>query len=242
MTARTHSTISIIVAAMNEEKLLEGVVSDTLSHLKEWFEDFEVILVDDGSTDQTPKIMDRMAENHAKIRVIHNPKNVGLGNVYRQGVESAQFEYVMMLCGDGGLPPASLPAIFERVGAADIVVPYIVNLRDVKSRSRYLLSRTYTTLVNWAYGFRLHYYNGLAVHRLDLLRSIRLESRGFGFQAEVLVKLMRAGATCVEVGVLGGAGKPSRSALRLQNVVSVVKTLIALFVALSPEPKEPRSD
>lgn len=244
MSDQSQATITVIVAAMNEEEVLEDVVRQTLDHLGTRFADYEVILVDDGSVDRTPEIMDRIAEAHPKLRVIHNPRSCGLGNVYRQGLAEARFEYVMMLCGDGGLPPASLPAIFEKVGTTDIVVPYMLNLPAIKSGPRYVLSRTYTTLLNTVFGLGLQYYNGLPVHRRDLLRSIEIMSTGFAFQAEILIKLIRAGASYVEIGVRGSEGKPSRSALRLRNVISVARTLWMLFRALARVPgmRRPQHD
>ena len=135
----------------------------------------------------------------------------------------------MMLCGDGGLPADSLPPIFDAVGTADIVVPYMINLREIKTPSRYALSRIYTTLLNILFRQKLRYYNGLPVHRLDLLRQIVIASSGFGFQGEILIKLLKAGCSYVEVGVLG-AEKTNRSkAVSLRNFANVSKTLTLLI-------------
>jgi hypothetical protein len=147
----------------------------------------------------------------------------------------------MLLCGDGGLPAASLPAIFDRIGTADIVVPWMTNLRRIKSLPRYLLSRAYTTLFNVLCGMRLRYYNGLPVHRNDLLQRIQITSGGFGFQAEILIKLIRSGCTYVEVGVKGAEEKQQSVALRPRNWLSVVATVARLLVELArfkPVPAE----
>ena len=110
----------------------------------------------------------------------------------------------MLLCGDGGMPASSLPKIFDKIATADIVVPYCENLREIKGPGRYLLSRTYTLLLNTLFGLRLKYYNGLPVHRVELVRSVGGKSDGFRFQAEILVQLLRAGQRdYVEVGALG---------------------------------------
>jgi glycosyltransferase involved in cell wall biosynthesis len=222
-------TISIIVPALNEEAVVGTVVEQILGQVRGRFLDWEVILVDDGSTDSTGRIMDQIAAREEKVQVIHNPKNLRFGNSYRRGLVDARFEYVMLLCGDGGLPASSLPHIFDKIGSADIVIPWMLNLREIKTTSRYLLSRAYTGLVNLLFGLKLHYYNGLPVHRRELLQSIEITSGGFGFQAEILVKLIKSGATYVEVGVKGAEETNESDALRIRNWLSVFRTVYHLL-------------
>jgi hypothetical protein len=138
----------------------------------------------------------------------------------------------MLLCGDGGLPARSLPAIFSHIGTADLIIPHMVNLRQIKSLPRYIISRTYSNLLNLLSGYRLRYYNGLPVYRRSLLNAIRITSRGFGFQAEILVKLLKSGCTFVEVGVEGAEEKGRSIALHPRNVISVARTFFHLIVEL----------
>ena len=222
-------TISLVVPALNEEDLITDTVRQILDVVEGRFRDYEIILINDGSADSTGLRMEDLARRYPKIRLIHNPTNVGLGASYRVGCAEARHEYVMMLCGDGGMPASSLPAIFDKVGSADIVVPYCVNLRRIKTPTRYLLSRAYTLLLNVLFGQRLRYYNGLQVHRLELVRSVANESDGFGFQGEILVKLLKAGRSYVEVGVEGAEKTNRSSALRLKNIASVVRTIASLL-------------
>ncbi len=226
-------TISFIVPALNEERVVGSVIEQILEKTSGQFEDYELILIDDGSSDATGRIMDQIAMTNDKARVIHNPKNLGFGNSYQIGLSESRFDYVMLLCGDGGLPAASLPLIFEKIGSADIVIPWMINLREIKTRGRYLLSRAYTAIVNLLFGLKLHYYNGLPVHRRDLLQRISVTSGGFGFQAEILVKLIRSGATFVEVGVSGAEETNESDALRFRNWLSVGRTVYHLLVAMS---------
>lgn len=218
-------SISLVVPALNERVMIERTVLEVLEVTKMRFSEFEIILVDDGSTDGTGEIMDGIASRHDNIRVLHNEHNIGLGASYARGVATATKQYVMMLCGDGGLPASSLPDIFDCIGRADIVVPYMTNLKRIKTPLRYFLSRSYTLCMNVLFGQHLHYYNGLPIHRLDLLRQITVTSSGFGFQGEILIKLLKAGCSYVEVGVLGGELKQSSSALRVRNLISVFATV-----------------
>src|SRR5713226_7987321 len=119
--ASNGKTITLIVPALNEEAVIESVLDGIYAAASAHFRDFELIAVDDGSTDSTGDIMERCAKHNPKVRVIHNKPNVGLGACFQRGLKLGRFQYVMLLCGDGGLPAHSLPAIFDLIGTADLV-------------------------------------------------------------------------------------------------------------------------
>ena len=221
--------VSFVVPALNEETVIEQVVREIWKTVDAHLETYEIILIDDGSTDGTGAIMDRLAQELPHVRVLHNRPNRGLGASYQRGVAKAKLDYVMMLCGDGGMPAASLPAIIAKIGTADIVVPYVLNLRDIKTPLRYAVSRSYTWLLNRVSGQHLHYYNGLPVHRRALLDKAVITSSEFGFQGEILVKLIMAGHSFVEVGVMGAETTNKSSVFRFRNILSVGYTLLKLL-------------
>jgi dolichol-phosphate mannosyltransferase len=221
-------SISIVIPALNEETVLEGVVRDISKQVAASFTDYEIILIDDGSTDKTGDIMDRLATELPNVRAVRNRHNIGLGSSYQRGLAEARGDYLMMLCGDGGMPAASLPPIFAAVGSADIVVPFVTNLKQIKSPVRYFTSRTYTNLLNILFGQKIKYYNGLPVHRVDLLRQLRINSSGFGFQGEILTKLLRSGCSMTEVGVLGAEMTKNSSAVSLKGLINIAKVLTLL--------------
>jgi dolichol-phosphate mannosyltransferase len=221
-------SISIVIPALNEEIVVEGVVRDISTQVAASFTDYEIILIDDGSTDKTGDIMDRLATELPNVRAIRNRRNIGLGSSYQRGLAAARCEYLMMLCGDGGMPAASLPPIFAAVGSADIVVPFVTNLKQIKSPVRYFTSRTYTNLLNILFGQKIKYYNGLPVHRVDLLRQLRINSSGFGFQGEILTKLLRSGCSMTEVGVPGAEMTKNSSAVSLKGMINIAKVLTLL--------------
>jgi hypothetical protein len=104
----------------------------------------------------------------------------------------------MLVPGDNAWPSDGLAPILRAIGQADIVVPYVTN-SEVRPLPRRLLSAAFTQILNLLFGLRLRYYNGVVVHRTQLLRQIEIRSDGFAYQAEALIKLIMSGATYVEV-------------------------------------------
>jgi hypothetical protein len=120
----------------------------------------------------------------------------------------------------------------------------MTNLRQIKTPLRYLVSRSYTNVLNVLSGQRLNYYNGLPVHRRALLARTQMASSGFGFQGEILVQLLRAGHSYVQVGVLGSETTNKTSVFRVKNHASVTRTLLRLvrftFMGRKASAQKPR--
>jgi len=224
--------ITFVIPALNEEDIIERVVGEIVEVVQKQTPNYEIILVNDGSIDRTGALMDAMAKRNPRIASLHNSTNIGLGKSYKAGLAAAKGEYLMMLCGDGGFPAASLPPVLREIGSADIIVPYMQNLKRIKTPARYVLSRCYTTLLNLLFHQDIRYYNGLPVHKTANLRAIEITSSGFGFQAEILTKLLRAGHRYKQIGVLGAEETQRSKALRLRNIVSVAKTLATLVTEI----------
>ena len=225
-------SISFIIPALNEEKVIGKFLEQLLLTIIGQHYVYEVILVNDGSSDRTGEIMESTANLYENVRVLHNSSNIGFGNSFKRGLAEARHDYLMLLCGDGGLPAKSLPPILDKVGTADIVIPWITNLSLIKSSGRFLLSKTYSALLNISFGLSIKYYNGLPIYKREQLQQIIIGSSGFGFQAEIIVKLVKSGCTYVQVGVMGAEEKGTSLALRPRNCISVAWTLLRLLSEL----------
>jgi glycosyltransferase involved in cell wall biosynthesis len=217
------------VPAFNEQTDLEVTVETLLRALVRTVDDYEIVVVDDGSTDATPTIADRLACRHPAVRVLHNESNMGLGYSYVRGVDAAQKQAAVFVPADNGWPYESLLGLFRLLGRADVVTSYSTNL-EVRPLGRRVISSAYTRVLNSLFGHRLRYYNGLTVYPTAFLRSRPVTTFGFGFMAEVLLKALARGLSYVEVGLpiaerVGGESK----ALRPRNVVSVVATVGRLY-------------
>ena len=133
-----------------------------------------------------------------------------------------------MVPGDSNHPADGITPILDRIGEADIIVPYLSN-PEIRGRKRKLISDAYTKLLNMLFRLNLPYYNGLVLHRSALLRTISIETNGYAYQSEALVKLLRRGASAVTVAVPLGHRDHRTRAFKVKNIVRVGSTIWRLI-------------
>jgi glycosyltransferase involved in cell wall biosynthesis len=220
--------VTFVVPALNEERNIVDTIAE-IRFAAENLDDYEIVVVNDGSTDRTGEISDSLAQQSADVRVIHNARNVGFGGAYKVGAAAARMPYVIMIPGDNNHPAPGITPILDRLGEADIVIPYVSN-PQVRGVKRQLISNTYTFLLNTIFRLKVPYYNGLVLHRTDLLHTITIGTNGYAYQSEALIKLLRYGATSVAVPVaLSEQGDQRTRAFKLRNVMRVAETIWRLL-------------
>ncbi len=115
-------TVSFVVPALNEEGNIEATVKNILEAGGRSCRDFEIILVNDGSTDRTGATMDALAARNKTVRVVHNERNLGYGGAFKRGAAAAQKDFVVRVCADDVSPAECLEKILSQVGKADLVL------------------------------------------------------------------------------------------------------------------------
>lgn len=115
-------SISVISPVYNEEKNVEEVILHTMKTFQQLNVDFEIIIVDDCSVDQTGEIAESLARNYPEISCIHHEKNSGIGGAFKTGTNHATKEYVMLVPVDSPLDPEDLQSYLPRMEVCDIVV------------------------------------------------------------------------------------------------------------------------
>lgn len=225
--------LTIVVPCLNEEANVGGTLDAIATAMRDLPHSYEVLVIDDGSTDGTSA----QAEAYGKanpdfpLRLHRHAVNRGLTRSYVDGAFLGRGKYYRLVCGDNVEPPATLFAVFSRLGEADMVIPYQTDVAG-KSMFRKWISSRYTSLVNLLSGYRIRYYNGLALHlRYNVMRWGPY-SFGFGFQAELVTRLLDEGATAIEIPVHAEhrEKKGKNSALNLRNFLSVTHTLMEIGI------------
>ncbi len=224
-----HSSLSVILPALNEEENLQDAVSSVLSVAPRFFATTELILINDGSTDGTGRIVESIASSHPGTLALHHASPQNLGACYREGVHLATGDFIIMIPGDNECSVDVMEKVFSLAGKADMILPYTENSEE-RGWIRHQLSQTFVTLLNAISGRKLRYYNGAVLHRAPLVKSVSITTAGFGYQAEVLVKLLRQGASYCEVGTrIIPRAKGSSKALHWRNILQTLTFLLALL-------------
>lgn len=222
----TRPALSIVIPAYNEAANILGTLDNVTSALDGLGLDAEILVIDDGSRDETAALVSTSAPRFPGLRLLINERNMGFGATYRRGVDAATGQHIVMVHGDNAWGAGTLRDLFSRVGQADIVIGYTRNMWRSRTFTRTIISKTFTMLVNAITGRGLHYYNGLQVHRADLLKGMTIQSAGFGFQPEVLVKALTQTQTLIEVPMdLMEREHGDSKAFRWKNAIDVYQTL-----------------
>jgi len=192
--------VSIVLPAYNEGPNIVQAVSEATATAECLFEAHEVIVVDDGSGDETAALVGRIAAEDARVRVLSHGRNRGYGEALRTGFLASRLDYVFFTDADLQFDMDELERFLPYVGVVDVIAGYRMNRRD--SATRRAMAYGWNVLV------RVLFY--VPVRDIDcafklfdrrVLRDVDIESVGAMVNTELMVKLGRRGASVVEIGV-----------------------------------------
>jgi glycosyltransferase involved in cell wall biosynthesis len=192
--------VSAVLPAYNEQANLEQSVGRTADALAVHARSFEIIVVDDGSRDDSPAVLERLKAAHPNLRVIRHPVNRGYGAAVRSGFDAARLPWVFLMDADNQFDPSEVGLLLERAADADIVAGYRRHRRDPLPRR--LNAWAFFTLVRLLFGRLARDVNcAFKLIRRDLLARMALHSEGALINTEVLVLARQLHARVVEVPV-----------------------------------------
>ena len=221
--------ISIAVPAYNEEKRIEATVENILkAKLIANNIPIEVILINDGSIDQTPQICDSLAAQYDFIQVIHHSTNKGLGESIRNSIKIAKGEKWAVLPGDNDTPRGAIVTLFENHNKADMVMLYFLN-REMRGIRRNTMSIIFNTIYLIVFRIFVQYLNGPGTFSTKVLQEMDIFSSRFSIIAEIRVKLLRQGYSFHELPSYMNTGAAESSALSLKNLKEVILTFFHLI-------------
>jgi dolichol-phosphate mannosyltransferase len=194
--------LSVAAPCYNEAEGIEAVVAEWEGVLDRMAEPSEIVLCNDGSTDGTGAVLDRLRARYPRLRVVDHARNGGYGRALSAAIAATRGAYVVTMDSDGQFDLADafmLLAELER-GGYDGVTGWRRGKKD--SLGRVLADRGMNLLVRGLFGTRLRDTNcAIKVVKGDLLRGLRIEARGYPTPTEICLRLEARGARLGEAGV-----------------------------------------
>jgi len=229
MTSKAISELSVFFPAYNEEENLESTVKKAQKVLQKIAKKWEIIIINDGSKDNTAQVADKLAK-HKNVSVIHHSPNRGYGGAFKSGLYGSRYNWIAFTDSDGQFDFSEIVNFIKKrdESNADVVVGYYKK-RQVK-KSIILTSKMWEWLVYFLFGLHVRDIDcGFKLISKEVVDSIpRLQSeRGAFISSEFLIKAKKQGFKIVEIPVthyprVGGA--PTG-----RNLDVIVQSFLDLF-------------
>jgi glycosyltransferase involved in cell wall biosynthesis len=215
--------------ALNEEKNICSSISNVLDAFEDLDISGEIIVINDGSTDNTAQLIKEKIGNNANISILENEEPRGFGTSFWQGLDNAIHEAVIVIPGDNENDPWEILRYLTLLNHVDIVIPFVFN-NEVRPIFRRVLSFLYRLIINITFQTNLNYTNGTVIYRKNILQQLKHRSAGFFFQTDILIRLLKKNYLFVEVPYKlnqreGGVSK----AISFPSLFEVLKGYLLLF-------------
>jgi len=220
-------SISVFFPCYNEQENVGRTVEKAIMVLEELNADFEVIIVDDGSSDDTEKIAADIADRDDRVKVVRHRHNLGYGAALQSGFEAATKELVFYTDGDGQFDLGEMPPLLELMARYDIVSGYRLDRKD--SAMRKINGWCWTKLVCLLFGLKIRDIDcAFKLYKREVFDNIELSSTGALIDTEILARAARKGYRITQKGVhhyRRTAGEQSGANLRV-----ILRAFKELFV------------
>jgi glycosyltransferase involved in cell wall biosynthesis len=234
-------SISAFFPAFNDAASLRVLIPKTVQTLQGLADDFEIIVIDDGSADETPSVLAELSREFPSLRTIRHPENRGYGAALRSGFLAASRDLVFYTDGDGQYDVAELKDLVARLrDDVDVVNGY--KIRRADGFSRRLLGRSYHGLVRLLFGLRVRDVDcDFRLLRRRVVEAIPLTFSSGAVCAELMTQIERAGFRIEEVPVHHYPRLSGKSQFfRLGPVMHMMRDVLALWVRLVLFKRAPR--
>jgi len=224
--------LSVIIPCFNEEKLVKKSFLEILKAIKlSKIYKYEIIFIDDGSDDKSCLIVEKLREKNKNIKIIKNPKNLGIGYNFFKGVKTSKGKYLIQIPADNSHSSIEISKILKLINKKyDLVTTYYSNNAE-RSAFRNIFTLVYTPFLNLIYGTNFPYFNGLTLYKTKDLKKIKFNNSSFSYQIEIFVYLFHKNKPKIKIvpTILKDRKKGSK-AFKLKNSVLVVVSIFKIFV------------
>jgi glycosyltransferase involved in cell wall biosynthesis len=236
-------SISVFFPAYNDGGTIASMVISALLTLRELTDDYEVIVVNDGSADYTPQVLEELARKYEEVRIIHHERNKGYGGALRTGFGSATKELVFYTDGDAQYDARELTVLYRALGeGVDMVNGYKISRSDPWYRT--VIGRVYHWIVKLSFGLRLRDVDcDFRLMRRAIFDRVHLESSSGVICVEMMKKVQDAGFVIAQAPVHHYHRAYGRSQFfNFGRIFRVGRDLLKLWLQLVLWPKFRRAE
>ncbi|MDH3697580.1 MAG: glycosyltransferase family 2 protein [Flavobacteriaceae bacterium] len=192
----TNPSVTILLPAFNEASIITEcltILVDQLRSLGKKY-DWDILIVNDGSSDDTGSLAEEFAKSRPNVSVVHNIVNLNLGGALRRGFKKAQGQYIVVLDIDLSFGPEHVERLMDAAikEDADIVIasPYMKGGKSTKVPfHRLLMSKALNRLMRHTSGINLHSFTGMArAYRKEFLDTLNLKTNNYSINPEIIHK------------------------------------------------------
>jgi glycosyltransferase involved in cell wall biosynthesis len=193
--------LSVFFPAYNDSGTIASMVIRAVQAASALTDDYEVIVVNDGSEDATGAILDELARTYPAVRVVHHPRNIGYGGALQTGFRTSSKEFIFYTDGDAQYDPAELAVLWTGMGPeVDLVNGFKISRSD--PMHRIIIGRVYHHTVSLMFGLTVRDVDcDFRLMRRTIFERIDLEKTSGVICLEMMKKIQDAGFRIVEVPV-----------------------------------------
>lgn len=234
-------SLTIFYPCYNEEANVERVTRAAVEVAKRVADDFEVLIVNDGSRDKTGEIADRLVQEIPGVRAVHNNPNLGYGGALARGFREAKKNWIFYTDGDGQFDFGEIPLALPLLEKYDIVSGYRLDRKDPFMRK--VNAFAWSTLVNLLFRIGLRDIDcAFKIYPRTFIERIEMKSKGALIDTEMLAKARNLGYTIAQLGVHHyprTAG--SQTGANFKVIARAFKELFKLYRQIKAEGKAQRA-
>ncbi|MDQ6824137.1 MAG: glycosyltransferase family 2 protein [Candidatus Eremiobacteraeota bacterium] len=225
--APSFGSLSVFFPAYDEQDIIAKTVEDASRAVASFAEDYEIIVVDDGSADGTARVVEELAAKDPHLRLIRHGSNRGYGAALRTGFARARKELVFFSDADGQFDLQELAGLLPLLKRAPVVLGYRIRRSDPPHRL--FIAKVYNLIVRAVFGLRVRDIDcAFKLMRREVLEQVTLESNGAFISSELLIKLKRRNIAMVERGVhhyprTTGASKGATAGVILRTMRDIIR-------------------
>lgn len=193
-------SLSFVIPAHNEEANIRNLIFESVKVLPEFACDFEIIIVDDYSTDNTYKIVNSIKAEIENMKVIRHKKNLGSGAAILSGLSSSKYNYIFYTDADGQFDISDLKRLIPYVNDFDIILGYRLKRRD--NFIRKVSGKLWNSIINIIFGIKIKDVNcAFKLFNRKVISSISVKSQGAFANTEILTRAKKRGFRWAEIGI-----------------------------------------